>query len=385
MHLLVPLSSPRLCADARASNKYLTTVLLLRYLTFRLFVCTKCALTQDTAFTAVAPLNSTARVLFFSLCQTRVKARPSSSTMTTRSMLGDQPLKASAPKFSFGSSTRDQAGKVFVSQEHTALATAGKGSPGPAVYTLPPSVGGKQPDGRRADPPAWGFGTAQRFRPRTAPVKPDGHAGNNPGPGHYSAPPASVGPQVLGRLKSEPLVGFGTAERKNVRKVFISQQHQKTDLYGMGSPGPAAAYTLKSTMGKQEHSTAASMPSWVFGSASRAKDQPGLNSPGPAAYSLPQSVGPQPDSRRPRAGTPGFGASTRDIREKVYVGPGHDKGSYGRLSPGPAASYTLTSAVGRQVASNMGTQSSAAFSKEDRWAKYNKEAKSNTTPGPGAY
>jgi hypothetical protein len=36
------------------------------YLTFRLCkVCTKCALTQDTAFTAVAPLNSTGRVLFF--------------------------------------------------------------------------------------------------------------------------------------------------------------------------------------------------------------------------------------------------------------------------------------------------------------------------------
>ena len=218
MHLLVPLSSPRLCADARRSNKYLTTVVRFAVLDFSALynVCTKCALiTQDTAFTAVAPLNSTGRVLFFSpLSNARVKARPSSSTMTTRSMLGDQPLKASAPKFSFGSSTRDQAGKVFVSQEHTALATAGKGSPGPAVYTLPPSVGGKQPDGRRADPPSWGFGTAQRFRPRTAPVKPDGHAGNNPGPGHYSAPPASVGPQVLGRLKSEHSLGSAQQSAK---------------------------------------------------------------------------------------------------------------------------------------------------------------------------
>jgi hypothetical protein len=236
--------------------------------------------------------------------------------MTTRSTFGDQPssVKASAPSFGFGTASREQAGKVFVSQEHTALATAGTQSPGPAVYLLPASVGGKQPDGRKADPPVWGFGTAQRFRPKTAPQKPDGRHGNNPGPGYYGIPPASVGPQVLARFGSAPLVGFGTAERKNVRKVFISQEHQKTDLHGFDSPGPAAPYTLRSTVGKQESSAMKSPPAWVFGAASRVKDQPGLIGPGPAGYTLPQSVGPQPDSRKPRASTPGFGASTREIR-----------------------------------------------------------------------
>ena len=300
-------------------------------------------------------------------------------------MLGDQPLKSSAPKYGFGSGSREQAGKLFVSQEHTQLATAGKGSPGPAMYTLLAAVGGKQPDGRKSDPPSWGFGTAQRFRPRTAPIKPDGRAGNNPGPGYYAPPPASVGPQVLARLKSSPLVGFGTAERKNVRKVFISQAHQNTDLYGMGSPGPHATYQIPSTMGKQPHSTAENPPAWVIGSSARPKDQAGLNSPGPATYSLPQSVGPQPDSKKPRAATPGFGASTRDIRAKVYVGPGHEKGAYGRLSPGPAAPYSLVSAVGRQVLSNTGTSSAAPFSKASRWASYERELSKNSTPGPGAY
>ena len=266
-------------------------------------------------------------------------------------MLGEQPssTKHSAPAFGFGKSTRATAAKVFVSQEHTALATAGLHSPGPAVYLLPASVGGKQPDGRKADPPVWGFGTNQRFRPRTAPIKPDGRAGNNPGPGAYALPPASVGPQSLARFRSEPSMGFGTAERKHVRKVFVSQAHQKTDMYGMDSPGPAVAYEIKSTMGKQVASDLESPPAWVFGNASRVKDQPGLAGPGPAGYTLPQSVGPQPDSRKPEASKPGFGASTRDIRAMIYLGPAQDKASHGKLSPGPFAPYELCSAVGKQV------------------------------------
>lgn len=305
----------------------------------------------------------------------------------SRSMLGDQPSssKKSAPMYGFGTSSRATAAKVFVSQEHTALATAGLHSPGPAVYLLPSSVGGKQPDGRKADPPVWGFGTSQRFRPKSAPIAPNGHAGNNPGPGHYGLPPASVGPQVLARMATAPLVGFGTAERKNVKKVFITTEHMKIDMHGMESPGPGAGYQIASTMGKQVHSTADSPPTWIFGSASRPKDQPGLAGPGPAGYTLPQSVGAQPDSRKPRAATPGFGASTRDIRAMIYLGPEQEKGAHGRLSPGPFAKYQMTDAVGRQVASTKATASGAAFGKASRWASYERELKKNSTPGPGAY
>ena len=305
-------------------------------------------------------------------------------TGTTRSMLGDQPLKKSAPAYGFGAATRAVAQKVFVSQEHTALATAGTQSPGPATYLLPASVGGKQPDGRKGDPPVWTFGSDKRFRIRKDGAKPDGHAGNNPGPGHYDRPPASVGPQVLGRFKSEPLMGFGTAERKHVRKVWISQEHMRLDMHGMDSPGPAAPYTLASTMGKQVHSTAESPAAWVFGSSSRAKDDPGRHSPGPN-YTLPQSVGPQPDSRKPGAPNPGFGASTRDIRAQIYIGPAQDKASHGRIGPGPFANYQLVESIGKQVHSKTASAPSVAFSRASRWASYEKEIKANTTPGPGAY
>lgn len=304
--------------------------------------------------------------------------------MTTRSMFGEHPTKGVAPSFGFGKSTRETAGKVFVSQEHTALATAGKHSPGPAVYLLPPSVGGKQPDGRKADPPVWGFGTGQRFRTKPKAAKPDGHRGNNPGPGAYGLPPASVGPQVLGRHQTEPLMGFGTAERKHVRKVWISQEHMKVDMHGMESPGPAAPYTLKSTLGKQDDSTAENPPAWVFGGATRTKLDAGGASPGPQ-YVLPQSIGPQPDSRYPAAGTAGFGASTRDIRAKIYVGPGHDKGMYGMHSPGPFANYQTIASVGNQVHSKMRSAQSVAFTRASRWASYEREIAKNSTPGPGAY
>jgi len=305
--------------------------------------------------------------------------------MTTYSTFGNQHLggKESAPSYGFGTNSRDKQAAVFISQEHMALACAGKCSPGPASYSLPQAVG-PQPDSKKARAATPGFGTGLRFRPRPKTANSDGHAGNNPGPGHYAMPPASVGPQVLGRFRSEPLRGFGTAERKHVKKVWISQAHQRTDMHGMGSPGPAT-YALKSTMGKQDESVIPSPAAWVFGSAKRTDVEPGKHSPGPAAYSLPQSVGPQPDSKKPRAATPGFGASTRDIRAMIYLGEEQGKSDCGKQSPGPAANYHLVQAVGKQVLSQTRESPYPTFSKASRWASYEREMRKNTTPGPGAY
>jgi len=305
--------------------------------------------------------------------------------MTTRSTFGDQPLsvKKSAPAFGFGSSSRDTAAKVFVSQQHTIKSHQGRGSPGPATILLPASVGGKQPDGRKHDPPVWTFGTGKaRGRPGSAPII--------PAPGHYDdlGRDSAFGAQVLGRRGkttiSAPTYGFGTAERKHVRKVFVSSAHQKVDMYGLASPGPAT-YGMKTTMGKQDESVMASDPSWVFGGASRTPVEAGMASPGPAAYSLPESVGVQPDSRRAAAPQPSFGSGTRAHREKVFLGPGHEKGVHGRQTPGPAAPYETISAVGGQVHSKMRSAPAPSFSRASRWASYEKESKANSTPGPGAY
>ena len=67
------------------------------------------------------------------------------------------------------------------------------------------------------------------------------------------------------------------------------------------------------------------------------------------------------------------------------LGPGHDKGSFGRIGPGPAAGYERIASVGKQVESKTGTSPGAVFSRASRWASYEREIKKNTTPGPGAY
>ena len=344
------------------------------------------------------------------------------SKMTMSSTFGYNPQSSrrTAPAFGFGACSREQAGKVFVSQEHTALATAGTQSPGPAQYLLPPSVGGKQPDGRKADPPSWAIGKDERFR-----YEKKGHA--TPGPGNYKTPPASVGPQVIGRYKTEPLAGFGTAERKHVRKVFISQSHQKTDMHGMDGPGPI--YNLKSTLGRQPDSAMRNPPQWGFTTAGRNSASAlalAHGTPGPA-YNLPASVGPQVDSTKPGAPTPGFGASTRDTRAKLcalspappplppalsprpparpcarlappaprsprprlpapaVISTEHEKGVFGNNSPGPAANYKLPASVGPQVLSRDKNAGRPSFSRASRWASYEREIRSNTTPGPGNY
>lgn len=303
-------------------------------------------------------------------------------TGTMRSTMGQQPLGRykSSPIYGFGASTREQAQKVFVSQEHTALATAGKAGPGP-IYQLPPSVGGKQPDGRMRDPPSWGFGSGSRTRSMKQPQV--------PGPQAYSMQDVGAvgGKQADGRKKDAPMYSFGSATRANVRKVFISTAHQKTDMHGMDSPGPGVAYEIKPSIGgHQPESKTRSAPCFSVVGKPNIKADGGVSSPGPASVSLPPSIGgKQPDGRKIDPPVFSFGSGTREQREKVYVGPGHAGGDYGKFSPGPFAPYEQTPAVGKQVSSTMRQSPFAAFSKEDRWARHNKELKMNNVPGPGAY
>lgn len=143
-------------------------------------------------------------------------------------------VKQQAPSFTFGSSTREQANKVFVSQEHTLIAMGGHDSPGPAAYLLPPSVGGKQPDGRKPDPPVWQMAVAHRF------LYGYGVPEKRPGPDTYNLPAAVGGKQPNSAKVDPPVWRFGTSTRAQARKVFVSPQHQVTDMYGMDTPGPAA-------------------------------------------------------------------------------------------------------------------------------------------------
>ena len=157
--------------------------------------------------------------------------------MTTRSMFGSQPLSArrSAASYGFGSSTREHQAKLFISQAHSAT-TASSCSPGPATFGLPASVG-RQYDARKASAPAYAFSTNDRFTS-------GGVAGS--GVGHAQT---SFGQQASSSARSQPKFGFGSAERSQMERVFVSEEHNKS-LFGTHSPGPCT-YGARSSLGKQ--------------------------------------------------------------------------------------------------------------------------------------
>lgn len=81
------------------------------------------------------------------------------------------------PTFKFGTGTREQNAKVFVSNEHSKGGGAFVYSPGPASYTCNSSIG-TQATTRGRTAPGWGFGKANRFR--------DSYDTGTPGPGAYA-------------------------------------------------------------------------------------------------------------------------------------------------------------------------------------------------------
>jgi len=290
-------------------------------------------------------------------------------------MFGNQaPSKRrSSPSFGFGSSTRNQAAKVFLSNDHAKLSTPGF-SPGPSAYSLRPSVG-TQPDGRKSSAPQWVFGSSDRFGYEKKGVQ-------NPGPGSYDMT-NSVGTQVSSNKHTQPMFGFGSSERHHVQKVFVSEEHNKA-LHGCDSPGPQV-YTLQGAVGKQDLSKTRNQPAWVFGSSNRFKYEHvkrAATSPGPGAYTLNQAVGSQVVSTKESSPIFGFGTSNREHMNKLYISTDHEKAQSGNNSPGPC-NYALPESTGRQPLSKYHSAASWGFGTCGRWTA--KGGTNTTTPGPGSY
>lgn len=299
------------------------------------------------------------------------------ANMHTKSMLGTQALsrRRSSPSFGFGSSTRAQAAKVFVSADHAKLATSGF-SPGPSAYTLRASVG-KQADGSKRSSPHWVFGSSERFMKAS---RADGQA---PGPGAYDSM-SGVGLQVSSSKHTQPMFGFGSAGREHVAKVFVSEEHNKS-LFGINSPGPCS-YTLNGSVGKQQLARTKNQPNWVFASSQRFQYdhvKRAATSPGPGSYSLNQSVGPQVASTKESSPMPGFGTSNRDQMQKLYISSEHEKSASGNCSPGPC-NYELPNSTGAQPLSKYASMPKWGFGTSARWQKTPTE-RHMSTPGPGSY
>ena len=142
-----------------------------------------------------------------------------------------------------------QVGKLFISQQHTLTVRAGSQSPGPAAnYHLPASIGGKQPDGRKSDPPLWSFGGSVRNT-----LTGDGKGLFTPGAIYQTQ--ASIGPQPEGKVPNSPRCGFGASTRDVRAKVFISQEHNEGAAPFVPTPGPAANYAIPQAVGPQVSTT----------------------------------------------------------------------------------------------------------------------------------
>ena len=129
--------------------------------------------------------------------------------MTTRSMFGDQAhsKRRSSPSYGFGSSTRGQAAKVFLSRDHAKL-SAPNSSPGPSAYTLRASVG-SQADGRKASSPQWVFGSSDRFS--------SGSVAKAENPGAY----ATLNPEPTGKYAQTRLSACAWEAHSACPEVYI--------------------------------------------------------------------------------------------------------------------------------------------------------------------
>lgn len=202
------------------------------------------------------------------------------------------------------------------------------------------------------------------------------------------APAGPTGRSMFGtqhdsKKSTAPIYGFGSADRQQLQKVFLTPEHAKSD-YGKMSPGPI--YDLKSAMGLQSSSKKVSAPLFSFGTSDRfakPKTGPGLSVPGPGAYQSPSSLGKQGDSSKNSAPDYGFGSSTRSHQEKVFLSEESAKINYGVMSPGPSA-YQSKSSVGVQASSKNDTAPSWAFSSEERF-KYDFVERAAKIPGAGQY
>ena len=315
------------------------------------------------------------------------------STLGTRSMLGAQvsSKRESAPSYGFGSSTREHRERVFISQEHAALAIGDGRSPGPAVYPARPSIG-PQVNGAIATAPQWAFGSDNRFSP------PNKSTVDNPAPGHHDQR-ASIGPQVNGALQSAPVFSFGSSTRDHQQKVFVSEEVNKIRDYGKASAGPAGGRgELTKAVGKQVLSSGpspygsggmggrmrnASQPTWVFGSADRFEKSSSTGwVPGPGAYTDCQSVGEQIASHKPSKPRFGFGSSTREHAAKVFISAEHDKITGNRFAPGPGA-YAVPSLTGKPI--RTGTQHTGSSWGFGTSKRFSDAFKKDADPGPGHY
>ena len=157
--------------------------------------------------------------------------------------------------------------------------------------------------------------------------------------------------------------------------MFIGKEQAKV-FFGMESPGPAA-YKVLSGVGKQCESRNQTEPGFTIPRGGRGKDvdmERARKLPGAGQYRVTDSVGAQPRSENRTMPKYGFGTSSRDGANKVFLGKEQAKVFLGMESPGPAAigAEKLLSTAPKAPKATFGTGVRGSYDV-------------NANPGPGAY
>lgn len=205
---------------------------------------------------------------------------PGPGAYSAGSSIGKNPEsnKINQAAFGFGTATRDDARRVFISAA-AAKVRFGAESPGPAAYSnsaIQHGVGA-QPSSQRRTEPSFSIGTEKRLKYDYVE-----RAKKTPGVGLY-ATQASVGAQTLSANQNEPCFGFGTATRDDAGKVFLGKEQSKV-RFGAESPGPASLGpgAFRGT-GRMVQSTKSTAPNATFGGSARSLGI-GEATPGPGSY-----------------------------------------------------------------------------------------------------
>lgn len=191
--------------------------------------------------------------------------------------------KFSYSSWKFGTSTRADQTKVFVSPEHAKTVTEFIDSPGPCAYGHKGSLG-DQPDSRKSTNERFGMGTAERFYyDNTSQVEK-----SPPGPGTYTLRSAQ-GKQTTSDKPSYPISSFPRADRDRTAQTVYLGPKQQQAFWGRNSPGPAV-YSPTASVGGQVSSEKPNVPKFGFGTSDRFAyiniGQRAMQSPGPGAYSV---------------------------------------------------------------------------------------------------
>lgn len=189
--------------------------------------------------------------------------------------------KHSYSSWKFGTSTRADQAKVFVSSAHAKSVTEFIDSPGPCMYKHTGGLG-NQSDSRKNTSANYGMGTSERFFYENSGQLDKGA----PGPGTYTQR-SSQGRQVTSDKPSYAINSFTRAEQRG-GKVYLGPKQQQA-FYGRNSPGPAV-YAPVASVGSQVSSEKPNVPKFGFGTADRFAyiniGQRAMQSPGPGSYSV---------------------------------------------------------------------------------------------------